>query len=687
MARKPVLSDDRLVSILDYGIFKSVGFSESRLSKERERVQYYYDGERPRKGGGNDSGYMSLDVYDGVEDMKAQLLDVFTANVRPVQFNPVNAEDVQAAQVRTDYCSYVLFQQNNGFKLFEDTITAGLLGRNAVCKVWWEPKIKTEYAYLSDTNLMELTAYLQQHPDAKVVETKVRADSNTISRATIKHTKDVSQVRIKLLAGEEFGISPMAEDIETAELVWHRQEMTVSDLIKAGYDAKTVKSLQDNDRLWMAMEPEKIARFRETDDLIGTKVNEDGQLARRVCLVYECYQEIDVTDDDDADEADAVSQLYKITKVGDTVLDKEPVDWKPFVAFCPLPRPFAFWGHNYAKLLIPTQSARTYLTRSIINHAMITNNPRMQVVRGGLLNPRELMENKFGGIINVQRPDSLIPLQQASLNPFVYQTIGMLKDNKEEISSISALSQGLNKDAISKQNSGEMVHELISVGSLRQKIIARNFAEGFLVPLYTKIYLLCLENESRAKIEYISGAWVNVDFSQWPDETPMSVSFALGYGEQANEVAKWVGIHKTLSEMPALAGNYTPAQQYAVARNGILATGIKDVDTYLLPPNKAQPPPPNPLQQAEIAVKNADAATKQATAQSIIMAQQNEAAKIAAQERIELAKINLETMKVQAELRLKQDTLSHQIIVDAAEIKLQDAAQQIDKLTAVAEPK
>src|SRR6185437_4732796 len=101
--KQPKLTDDRIIALIDYGIGQSVGFSESKLSKEREKVQLYYDGELPRKQGAGDSGYNSMDVFDGVEDMKAQLLDTFSANKRPVKFDPAKNENPLAAKIRTDY--------------------------------------------------------------------------------------------------------------------------------------------------------------------------------------------------------------------------------------------------------------------------------------------------------------------------------------------------------------------------------------------------------------------------------------------------------------------------------------------------------------------------------------------------------------------------------------------------------
>ena len=681
MAKEPKLSDDRIVAIIDYGIGQSVGFSESKLSKERERVQFYFDGEFPRRTSAGDSSYNSRDVFDGVMDMHAQLLETFSANKRPVSFDMALGEDPDASRIRTDYVTDVIFNQNPGYHIFSDTILLGLLGRNGVVKVWWEEKFADEYVHLSSPVFEEVHAYLAKHADQdpQVTEMELHEDGETIKRVTVKLKVDKSQIRIHPLAGEEFGISPMAESMEMADLKFHRHEMTVDELIKAGYDKDIVKDLQSNDRLWMAMEPEKIARFEPTDDLIGTKTMEDGQDSQRVCMVYECYLHLDLDEDGE-------SQLFKVTKVGNTILDKEPVERCPFIDFCPLPRPKAYWGMNFSELLIETQKARTYLSRAIIRHALITNNPRLMVVKNSVMNPKELTENRFGGIVNVVRPDGIVPLPQANLNPFVFQTIELLKSDKEEKTGISALSQGLDKDAISKQNSGEMVHELITVSQLRQKIIARNFAENFLRPLYLACYRLTLENENRQKIARIAGAYKPIDFSMWPEETSVTVSFSLGYGEQAQQAALLAQAGERLAAAPALAPFFGPPQQYNIAHDALVAMGIEGIEKYLAPFQQGQQPPQNPMMAAEVAMKQADAKVKQAQAEAAVQNVQLEAQKQQLQHSVEMAKLQLEMQRLQGELQLKQAELQHKIVVDAAEIRLQDEANAIDKLTASAQP-
>ena len=53
---------------------------------------------------------------------------------------------------------------------------------------------------------------------------------------------------------------------------------------------------------------------------------------------------------------------------------------------------------------------------------------------------------------------------------------------------------------------------------------------------------------------------------------------------------------------------------------------------------------------------------------------------------IEMARLQLETKKLDLEAQLKRDQLAHKVAVDAAEIALQQEAQAADKLNAEAVP-
>lgn len=645
------LDDDEIVAILTSAVQQAVGTGDTKMAREREKVLRYRDGEYPKRISDRDSSFVSMDVYEGQESMKAQLLEAVAGGKRPVTFTPAEGETAQAAQVRTDYVTDVLFDQNPGFQLLQGTIDDGLSSRTSIVKVWWENKIDDEVYDLAEPTLEELGQYLEDNPGAEVMEVEQydydngETGAGHIKRARLTIKKDRSQVRLAVVPPEEFGISPRATSLADAEVCFHRQRKSLSELRKMGFKAEDIEDLQSNDRLWTDLEPEVLARFAPTDDVMSFSSLENGA-GKKTCVLYECYADLDV-------EGDGATELWKVMMVGTTLLHKEKVTRRPFIPFTPLPRPHTFWGANYGLQLVSIQNARTYLTRSIINHALTTNNPRHTVLKGGVVNPRELLENRHGGIVNISRPDAIGVLPQAGLNPFVFQTIAMLKDNKEEITGISGLSQGLDKDALSKQNGGAMVHELITVSQIRQKIISRNFCETFLKDLYTAIYQLVCENESRERIVRVAGTWASVDFTAWPEDSRMAVGFALGYGETEKEVQKWSGLHSYLSSDKSMANHYGEAQKYAVIRQVVEAMGIRDVDSYFLPMDKVQPLQPDPAMLADLDVKKADAEVKRANAQAAL---QN----IAVKHQGHVLKTQIDTGKLQ-----------HQVAVDAAELALQ----------------
>ena len=199
------------------------------------------------------------------------------------------------------------------------------------------------------------------------------------------------------------------------------------------------------------------------------------------------------------------------------------------------------------------------------------------VVKGGLTNPRELIDNRVGGLVNVSRVDAISPMPQASLNPFVFQTLQLLDEDKEDNSGVSRLSQGLNKDAISHQNSAAMVEQLATMSQQRQKIIARNLATQFIKPLFHMVYQICLENESQEKIVDLSGQYISVSPSRWEDKRDVMVELRLGYGEQEKEAQKLLALHQMFSQDPTIQPMYSPENRYQLLKQILEQQGILNV--------------------------------------------------------------------------------------------------------------
>ena len=669
---KGTLSDEEVLARVLLKSQDAVGWAQQKLSIERERVARYLNGEWPRRNSEGSSSFVSQDVYDSVKMQQAQLLEVFATGDHIAKFDPDSQMNVQDCLVATEYASYVIFRKNDGYQVFSDIIYNGLTARAGVAKVYWEE----EYEYVDEqfSGVDEATAQgIAAHDDVEEFE-GTQDPMTGLYSGTLQRKKDCSHVDIDVLMPEEFLIDPLARCIDDASYCGHRTPKTRADLIDMGYDKKLVMSLPTDDAKELLFSPEVLARTGPTK--AAETYDSPIQTDMDYLVYYESYVRMKI------DPAKGV-RLYKVCHAGNKMLDKpQEVDKAPFIAYVPLPVPGVFYGDNFANRVVPVQNAKTVLMRGVLDHTAITTNPRYAVVNGGLMNPRELLDNRLGGIVNVRRPDSVAALPQANLNPYIYQTLTLLDAANEKSTGISALSQGLNKDAISTQNSQGLVDNMMKASGQRAKIMARNFANNFLVPLMIEVIRLAILHVKQPEFIEVAGYPLKVDLSSWTDRKTCTVSQHLGYGEKDMAAAELGQGYQMLAKDPALANMFGPQQRYE------MLTDIAKLKSFTRFPAYLNPNAP-PVQQQPDPIKMQEAQAKQITAQAAVIAAQSTQAKeqrlvVEGQQKNELKQHDL-VMKALDHDRDNQrqdaDT-AHRIIHDTAQLQLEKAQTALQALNA-----
>lgn len=646
-------SNEELAAVLKRAIQTSDEFNSSKLAKERRLVLEHFRGEQPKPFHAGDSKYVSMDVYEGVDSMRSTILETFSANQRIVYFKPENGEDAQAAKIATDYASYVMFRDNDAEGMMYDVLTDGLMYRFGIAKVYLEEHTEVEDEEFSGLTEEEYSIYLGTLTDEDEVE--VEQDGQTYFGTTTK-TQTTKRIRVEALPSEDFLIAPEAVSIDDAQWCAHRSRKSKSTLIKMGFDPEQIDKLGRFTSDSLHSDYERQVRFEPVEAGVFN-ADEYSDEATEI-EVLEIYIDIDL-------DGSGVAKLWKITMAGDEILDKERVPRKPFAIFTPLPVPHTFFGDSYAKLMIPAQLARTVLFRQVINHSVATNNSRYKVLNGSLVNPPELMDQRLGGIVNVRRMDAVAPLDQLPLNPFVFEVLRMLDEDKEETTGISKLSQGLNKDAISSQNSQGMVEQLISASQQRQKIIARQFGK-FLRRVFLMIYDIAIDSIEQQEIVDVAGEWVEVNPATWKARKDASVELSLGYGEMEREAMRYVEIDQYLSQDQRLARMYDDTKRYEVLSRALRKRGVEDVATILTPPQNLPPPEPSPAEQLQMAQLQAQVELTKAQAQAAILKAQTD--QMNAQR--DLMKVKAELGVDAAELRLEHARFDHERSMDIIEAKL-----------------
>jgi hypothetical protein len=662
------LADSEVLALVESMRKDCVGWSDSQLSVERERVLKYYNGDLPAPAHKGSSRYRTSDVYDSVESMKTQITETFLGNGEDILSFPAENElDAASALDATRWTAYVVHRQNKFDEWAPDVIHDGLTSRIGVAKVFWEEDYEDEEFEASGLNYEEAVAAASS-PDYHEVELD-EDEEGGFSGKLIRRI-DRSQVRIMAVPPDEFGVSSRAcRNLEEADAVVQKTLKTRGELKRMYPDKAAEIEELPADSTDIDSSPESIQRHYHVDGVSfngGPSYQPDSD---KVTL-YEAYCFINLKDGNGR-------RRYKICYASDLMLaEPEEVSRLPFKVFVPLPVPHTLWGNNFAARIIPTQNARTVLTRGVLDHTVITTNPRWQIVKGGLLNPKEMLDNRFGGLVNVTRADAIVPLPYSNLNPFVAEVLGMLKENKEESTGISALSQGLNKDAISTQNSQGLVDNLVNLSQQRQKGIARNFAK-FLVEVYLEVYQLTLEHEKEAKvIELAEGKWDRFDPTQWSERRSVRVSVNLGYGEKERKASKYATAYEKLAMDPVVAPVFTIEKRIAMATDTMKLLGFDNPTKYFEDPKNVQPPGPDPLEvkKLEIEEKKAEAA--------ILTAQANAEAK-KAEAMVSMLSAQLDRLQTQFDIAFKRresDRLdietSNRVDVAQREIKLAESAPE-----------
>jgi hypothetical protein len=620
MAKTKTLSSDEILTKVKEKALKSVGWYDSRLAKERERVMRYYNGILPRRQHEGSSSYVSTDVYDSVEMAKAQLLEVFSGSDEIAQFDPDAEMDVENCRVATEYARYCIFRVNDaGVKIFPGVIHDGLTARAGVVKVYWEEKFKyseERFEGLTEDQAMGLAS------QDDVDEFDGTQDAQGLYSGHLVRKYDCSKICIDVVAPEEFLIEKQATSVATSNYTGHRTPKTKAQLKEMGFPAKLVDTISTDEGKSLDTSSEMFARKEQID---GGNLDDDPIQPELDSVTYfESYVKMQI-------DPEKGVRLYKVCHAGDKLLDDpQEVDKSPFIAYVPLPIPHAFYGNSFAARVIPVQNARTVLTRGVLDHTAITTNPRWAVVNGGLVNPKEMLENRLGGIVNVRRPDSVLALQYPNLNPFIFQVLGMLKEDKEQNTGVSSLSQGLNKDAVSKQNSQGLIDNLVDLSSQRAKIAARNFA-GFFTELMIEVIRLAIVNQAKAEVIEVAGKPLQVSPKDWTERTTCTVSMHLGYGEKDKAAATIMGAYEFMAKDPSIGPMFTAQNRYEMIRDAMKLKSLTGAPRYITPPDQVQPPQPDPLAVKELEIKD-----KSASAQMIVA--QAKAAEVNVKPQLEMTK-------------------------------------------------
>ena len=537
------LQDMEIIAQVELEESMAYGVNDSSLSNDRADAIDYYLGQPFGNEEEGRSQVISYDVQDTIEAALPQLLKVFVAGDKVIQFDPKGPEDQAAAEQETDYINHVVMEKNEGFKTFYVWFKDALLSKNGYVKVYSEDEEEVEeydYKGLTDAQLQMLasdenTEVLEHtgYPDPTVNMDVIyqQAAMNGVDPATVmqpmlhdvklKVTEKKTEIKIENVAPESIMVSVevTGPNLKDARFVQHREVMQLADIAKAfNKPLEYIKSIMSDLRDTF----EEESNARDIYDEEYDRAIESGE-----ALVKDTYIKID-------------GERHRVVILGNTVLYKEKTEVVPFACITPMIMPHRHIGRSYADLTMDIQLIKSTLIRGQLDNMYLANNGRYAI--SDRVNLDDMLTSRPGGIVRVEGdPGSgIMPLSHPPLPASSFGMVEYMDSMKEKRTGVTAYNQGLDANSLNKTATG--VAQIMNASQQRIELVARTFAETGVKELFKLVHRLVRTTLTKPDIVRMRNKWVEVDPREWEDRNDLSISVGLGAGNKDQQLVHLTSI-------------------------------------------------------------------------------------------------------------------------------------------------
>jgi hypothetical protein len=590
------INEGELLASLENSINAADSYAESEIGHQRDKGHRYYYGQPLGNERTGRSQHVSMDVFDAVESVKAMLMETFSADRDICRFDPQTAEDFVPAKMATALTNFIFYRENKGTKILHDVIHDALVAKTGIVKRYYKNYYEYDeetfegldeagFSMLASDEAVTITEYAEEAQMAQVQDPQtgqMLETAQVMYSGELVRKIDKSKICIEVIPPEDFLITPRATDEEDADFCSHRTSRTRGELLSEGYDPELIQRLDEDKDMHEdgSLGRDSVDGYRHDDSY-------EADNDREYVTIYESYMK---KYRDDLQKCVVLKVLHSRR----VLLDLEIVSEKPFRYFTPFPLPHRFHGMSLADVLFDIQKTQSSLKRGVVDHTFMTNTSRFIANLSLVKNPRDLLDNKVGAIIDVNSPNPenvVRPLPMPNLSGTVFQAIESLETEKEARSGMSRMARGMDSTVVSKQNSSDLITQFMNASNRRIMVMARNLAENFLKPLMHDIYRLAIENESQEKMLQLDGQFVSVNPQFLGDRTEMSVAVALTPEEQAQEAQMLLSLDQQFTmnpNDPTLGGMYSAPQRHAMISRAFELLNIKNGASFLFDPNSQE---------------------------------------------------------------------------------------------------
>jgi hypothetical protein len=662
--KREKLSDEDIKSILDAQIGDASGREDSYLARERADMIRGYFGKKFGNEVPDRSSVVLTDIRDTVEWIMPTLMRIFMGGSETGTYFPRTKEDEAWAKQCSSYANYVIREKNSGYQEFYSWFKDALIERNGIIKYGWceeAKRVREEYLQIDDEQITMLmrdkSVEVDTHEVVEVPQSTQDPMTGELIEAPPVKMHDIVVYRTIKNAGfrfycippEEFLIEKRADgDLDRASFMAHQCVKTRGELIAMGLPRDIISELRMEDENYTS--PEKLERYA-VDENQPIDRSSGSDKSRDPILVTEAYLKVDAN-------GDGIQEILRVLCGGGhgnlEIIETEEVDEFPFASITPTPVPHRFWGLGESDMVYDLQIIRSTILRQMLDNMYLTNNQRYGIVSGEV-EVDDLMTTRPGGYVRMSQPGMIEPLAQQQLGSAPFNLLEYLHTVKENRTGITRYNQGTDASSLNQTATG--ISAIMSASQARIDSIARIFGETGIKRLFRAMLRAFKEHadEIKGEIVRIQGSYVPIEPDNWDPNMDVQIEVGVGAGNVETRVAQLTRILEMQANMVKLGlANQVvdPSKHYASAAKVVEEMGYRNPEQFFMNPANAPPPPPPPPDPKMIAAQ-ADMQKKQSEMQMKQAEFEIEKQRFALDQQREMANLEIEKMKADAEIRIK----------------------------------
>lgn len=436
------------------------------------------------------TSWRSRDVQTAAEWIMPGLMDAFVGGSKPVDIKGVDVNDDLKAKKIEEIVTYQVERKNSIHAVMQYSLEEGLRSNFGIAKVYWKHDEEREErkTLLSQYDIDSAMVLMQQAVEGEIEIKKAKPlkDAPDLLEVVYDKVKVINNHPvIEYVPPYEIRFTPEGKTFQDTKYVAHRKVVTGDYLNrreKEGEFKNVAKALKECKPI---VPPSLETMMRRDAEKARYEIEDDDDASKYVELM-EAYIDVDYNND-------GIMEKLIVHYVGKIPvrIQKNDFGFVPFYSCCIYYNPTKiFDDRSYEELIEQQQDLKTALVRQmIINIAQ--QNTGQRVVNADVIDINAMLDgDEIVLATGADKPlgQYVYAIDTPQLAPYTMDLLNYAQSEVESQTGSTKYNQGLDSNSLNKTATG--ISMIMSASDKRAKMIARNIAEHFYIPLIKAVIAL-----------------------------------------------------------------------------------------------------------------------------------------------------------------------------------------------------